>query len=612
MSTYRKIHGRSIQAVTTDPTGDVTEGQVWYNSNSQTFKSVINTQAWSSAAPITTPRFNMGSGANAPVTAGLVFGGSGKSTATEEYNGSGWATGGNLGTGRYELPGFGIQTAAVGAGGYASPSPGNKALVEEYNGSSWSEVTNLPTAQRGMACFGTQTAGVVAGGVSTTANLTTSFEYDGTNWTSGGTLPSGTDRTTSAGAGILTAGLIAAGDTRVSFEYVGTNFTAGPSTASDHDGGVDTGVQTSAVVFGGFTSPGSGRITATETYDGTSFTTSPATMATGRYGLGRGGNNGTSAFAAGGDTNPGTVTSTEEYNSSINVITAGAFSSLPTLNSARWGAGAAGTKAAGIVFGGRNPSISTDLALSEEYNGSSWSEGPDLGQARRVMGRGTGTQTAALAHGGHYGSPSTRYKVAEEYDGSSWTNGGTSTNAHDGTMQIGTQTAAASCGGYDGTNMNKTEEYNGTSFSSANTMTYSAYLGAAAGPQTAAVVFAGGFPAVNNSNEYDGTNWTSGNTTLKTNYGIAGNGGNGSQTEAIGAGGYTPGPVYFSSVETYNGTTFATAPSLGTARSELPSAGPNSSFFVAGGLLSTGSGSNLVEEFTPESSALNVKTLTQS
>ena len=46
MSTYRKIHGRSIQAVTTDPTGDITEGQVWYNTTSDTFKSVVSTSAW--------------------------------------------------------------------------------------------------------------------------------------------------------------------------------------------------------------------------------------------------------------------------------------------------------------------------------------------------------------------------------------------------------------------------------------------------------------------------------------------------------------------------------------------------------------------------------------
>ena len=49
MSTYRKIHGRSIQAVTTDPTESVAEGQIWYNTTSDTFKSVVVTEAFTSS-----------------------------------------------------------------------------------------------------------------------------------------------------------------------------------------------------------------------------------------------------------------------------------------------------------------------------------------------------------------------------------------------------------------------------------------------------------------------------------------------------------------------------------------------------------------------------------
>ena len=45
MSTYRKIHGRSIQAVTTDPSETVAEGQIWYNTTSDTFKSSVNARS---------------------------------------------------------------------------------------------------------------------------------------------------------------------------------------------------------------------------------------------------------------------------------------------------------------------------------------------------------------------------------------------------------------------------------------------------------------------------------------------------------------------------------------------------------------------------------------
>ena len=57
MSTYRKIHGRSIQAVTTDPTESVAEGQVWYNTTSDTFKTVLLTEAWSSSGPMGSGRY---------------------------------------------------------------------------------------------------------------------------------------------------------------------------------------------------------------------------------------------------------------------------------------------------------------------------------------------------------------------------------------------------------------------------------------------------------------------------------------------------------------------------------------------------------------------------
>jgi hypothetical protein len=53
-----------------------------------------------------------------------------------------WATGGNLNTARFRLMGAGIQTAALGAGGYI----GNFSIsstTESYNGTSWTEVNDL-------------------------------------------------------------------------------------------------------------------------------------------------------------------------------------------------------------------------------------------------------------------------------------------------------------------------------------------------------------------------------------------------------------------------------------------------------------------------------------
>jgi hypothetical protein len=70
-------------------------------------------------------------------TAGLAFGGGPSITgATEEYNGTTWATSpGSLNTARRLLGGAGIQTAALAFGGDTTPP--NTGATEEYDGTSW-------------------------------------------------------------------------------------------------------------------------------------------------------------------------------------------------------------------------------------------------------------------------------------------------------------------------------------------------------------------------------------------------------------------------------------------------------------------------------------------
>jgi len=54
---------------------------------------------------------------------------------TEEYDGTSWATGGDLNTARNSLAGCGTQTAGLAFGGYIIGS--NKADTEEYDGTAW-------------------------------------------------------------------------------------------------------------------------------------------------------------------------------------------------------------------------------------------------------------------------------------------------------------------------------------------------------------------------------------------------------------------------------------------------------------------------------------------
>ena len=153
MSTYEKIHGRSIQAVTTDPTGDVAEGQVWYNTTSDTFKSIINLEAWNSETPVTTSRQYMQT-TGGPSTSSVFFGGyhpgdsspNTGSVRTEEWNGLGFETGGDSSSKRYSQGGaITSQTAALMFGGYPGP-PGGSNATESYNGTSWTTVNTLPNS----------------------------------------------------------------------------------------------------------------------------------------------------------------------------------------------------------------------------------------------------------------------------------------------------------------------------------------------------------------------------------------------------------------------------------------------------------------------------------
>ena len=45
MATYREIHGKAIKSLDTDPSAETDAGQIWYNTASNTFKSIVNTRS---------------------------------------------------------------------------------------------------------------------------------------------------------------------------------------------------------------------------------------------------------------------------------------------------------------------------------------------------------------------------------------------------------------------------------------------------------------------------------------------------------------------------------------------------------------------------------------
>jgi len=274
MSTYKGIQGFSIQNLSADPSNfDV--GQVWYNSTDQVFKVTLSgtdvPDSWATGGTMGTARYNLGSASAGTQNAALGFGGwtgspGTESTATEEYNGSSWTAGGALPVAKRAPMGAGTQTAGLSAGGVLPPYANT---TEEYNGSTWTAGGNLASGRGYGAACGTQTAGLIFCG-NPSPNRNTTEEYDGSSWTAGGNL--GTPREFNAGAGTQTAALTMGGNIpgiATTEEYNGTSWTAGGNLGTARYTAAGAGIQTAALLAGG-----TGDTDGTELYDGTSWTTS--------------------------------------------------------------------------------------------------------------------------------------------------------------------------------------------------------------------------------------------------------------------------------------------------------------------------------------------------
>jgi len=167
MATYKQIFGKQIKFLSSDPANEA-EGQVWYNSTSQTFKTVMNSGAWSSSAPLNAPMTSLGQGTGIQ-TAALAAGGHPGSppypltNTSSEYNGSGWAAGGNLNTAGNSASqaNNGTQTAALIFARYVG---GPSTASEEYNGTSWTTGNARNVGNYRGAGGGTQTAAFATGG----------------------------------------------------------------------------------------------------------------------------------------------------------------------------------------------------------------------------------------------------------------------------------------------------------------------------------------------------------------------------------------------------------------------------------------------------------------
>ena len=319
--------GGGFEKVASDPPAP-TEGDIWYNTTSNTVKGYVlslTPASWASGGNMNVTRRAGGSAGTQ--TASVFFGGyNGSNTVNtqEHYNGTSWAGGASLNTPVFLNAGVGTATATLTSGGYALPGGpygvDGIAYTAESDGSTWTTANNNPVLGYSKGAFGIQTAALVFGGNGSPTNpgtFNSSQQYDGTNWTAGGTLSNA--RSSAGSGGTLTAGVTYGGSPPAiggsTEEYNGTSWTTGGTMNAGRTSFYgNNGTQTGSLASGGTIPPA--YVNNVELYDGATWTAQP-TISTARAGNSSG--DSLNGLLAGGYTGTANTNVTEEFTGSTNV-----------------------------------------------------------------------------------------------------------------------------------------------------------------------------------------------------------------------------------------------------------------------------------------------------
>ncbi len=285
-----------------------------------------------------------------------------------------WTSGGNLGAGRYQMNGQNVGTKDAGLciggqGSFPSTAPAvTVSSTEEYNGSSWSEVNNTPTTLAMTGSVGVQTAALQFGGYGkpgggpnpgpSSPNFSASNHYDGTNWTSGGALPSSVAYLTGAGTQTAAVSIGGYNASTTCNLYNGSTWTATGSMTTGRHNGSAVGISTAALIIGGAPVPG-GVANDVEEFNGSTWSSSPD-LPTNREQASVGGT--TASAYAGHGNQPGTNVLTLDWNGT-------AWSSGVNASTYRYGGVSGGTSTTGGYFaGGGGSADGTQRLSTEEYS----------------------------------------------------------------------------------------------------------------------------------------------------------------------------------------------------------------------------------------------------
>jgi hypothetical protein len=321
------INGSTVQTIAGDPPAP-NNGQIWYNSVAQVLKArvlVPGSLSWASGGNLSQARGSMSGGSGAGVqTACFVTGGQipGNHDGTEEYDGASWTAGTNFPQGRVWMGGTGTLTAGLIVGG---SQPANVDETKHYDGTTWTAGGTLGSVGRVRAVFGIQTAAITAGGSPREAIGQTAEEYNGTTWTPISAPSYQAEGKAAGSASPVSAGVIFGGSppspSTQTEEWNGSSWTTTPSLANGRRYLGGFGTQTTAIASHGV-GPGAGttNTAVTEQYDGTTWTNA-ATASTARAQVGASNGATTAGLVAAGELNPGYSNATEEYTVSASTYT---------------------------------------------------------------------------------------------------------------------------------------------------------------------------------------------------------------------------------------------------------------------------------------------------
>ena len=304
MATYYDIFGQKVQYLSSDPS-PVTEGQVWYNSTSNTAKvQGFSSGAWSSGGALPAPiGANSGSGST---TAGFSMGGGtgpvpSYVSATNTYDGTSW-------TG---APAMVFSSAYAGACGtipttlYAGGDGNAPGASNTYNGTSWTSITALGFNGYQIKAAGDSANAFAAQGYYSSSGRT----WDGSSWTTNTAVPQHNYDTTAVGtyndATFLGGNAVSGG--AFSNAHLNWNGSSWSSRTAIPLSGSGVGSSNNAP-----TSSFWAQISAPTTlnWDGSSWTT-VGSLSTPRVNGGSGGSSAAEGFLAGGPTVGSTTT--EEF-----------------------------------------------------------------------------------------------------------------------------------------------------------------------------------------------------------------------------------------------------------------------------------------------------------